>query len=70
MDSKNLDRSKRMLDLEYALSQINHSIILDENGDPIIFERNVLTKAFDLENIDISRELKWLGLKGVTKNAT
>lgn len=70
MDSKNLDRSKRMLDLKYTLSQINYSIILDENGDPIIFERNVSAKAFDLENIDISRELKWLGLKGVTKNAT
>ena len=70
MDSKNLDRSKCMLDLKYTLSQINYSIILDENGDPIIFERNVSTKAFDLENIDISRELKWLGLKGVTKNAT
>ena len=70
MDSKNLDRSKRMLDLKCTLAQINYSIILDENGDPIIFERNVSTKAFDLENIDISRELKWLGLKGVTKNAT
>ena len=70
MDSKNLDRSKRMLDLKYTLSQINYSIILDENGDQIIFERNVSAKAFDLENIDISQELKWLGLKGVTKNAT
>lgn len=69
---KDLEELKRMLRIREELSKIDDSTVLDENGEPLIFENKVvqkkkrpkpttpITMAVDLENIDISREMEWI----------
>lgn len=67
--SKDLEELNRMLRIRKELSKMDDSTILDETGEPLIFEKKVaqkkkrpkpMTMAVDLENIDISREMGWI----------
>lgn len=69
---KNLEELDRILRIRKELSKMDDSTVLDENGESLIFEKEVvqkkkrpkpttpITMAVDLENIDISREMEWI----------
>lgn len=71
-DALDLEELNRMLRIREELSKMDDSTVLDENGESLIFEKKVAQKkkrpkpttpttmAIDLENIDISREMKWI----------
>lgn len=70
--SKDLEELNRILRIREELSKTDDSTVLDENGEPLIFEKKIvqkkkrpkpttpITMAVDLENIDISREMEWI----------
>lgn len=66
---KDLEEMNRILRIREELSKMDDSTVLDENGESLIFEKEVvqkkkrpkpITMAVDLENIDISREMEWI----------
>ena len=70
--SKDLEELNRILRIREELSKTDDSTVLDENGEPLIFEKKIvpkkkhpkppkpMTMAINLENIDISREMEWI----------
>lgn len=66
---KDLEKINRMLRIRKELSKMDDSTILDETGEPLIFEKKAIPKkkcpkpitmAIDLENTDIDREMEWI----------
>lgn len=70
--SKDLEELNRMLRIRKELSKIDDSTILNETGEPLIFEKKAVPKkntptpttpttmAIDLENTDVDREMEWI----------
>lgn len=75
--SKDSEELNRILRIREELSKMDDSTVLDENGESLIFEKEVvqkkkrpkpttpITMAVDLENIDISREMKWIQKRNI-----
>lgn len=66
---KDLEEINRILRIREELSKTDDSTVLNENGEPLIFEKKAvqkkkrskpMTMAIDLENTDISREMEWI----------
>lgn len=66
---KDLEEINRMLRIRKELSKMDDSTVLNETGEPLIFEKKAVPKkstpipttmAINLENTDISREMEWI----------